>query len=241
MTRIDFIGLGGNSFAPLQFGLYASNALADAAFVLVDGKEYRPGHEDHEFFLRHGPKVVVQAGMLHSAYPSLSIIPIPLFVDRDTTERTVAITEVVQDGDAVVLSVDNHETRRLVTEHAMTLPNVTLISGAIDGEQVHVWVYLRRNGTELTPSPLHRYPELASASTALPAAMLHRTGCLEAAVQKPAEERPNYFALLSMSALMLSALWHMLTLDANGRIEEFPYVDTWLNVATATATPNHKE
>jgi hypothetical protein len=242
VKRITFLGLGGNSWGPLLAGLYFQHAHPDAQLLLVDGKEYRHGHEDHEFFLRTGPKPLVQAALLHSAYPSLVTIPVCEFLDRETTARTIEIADVVCDGDYVVMVVDNHETRRLVADHAMTLPNVTLISGAIDGTRVGIWVHLRRGGRDLMPSPLVRYPDIASAPTGLPGEMFRRTGCLEEGLAhtEPQEERPNYFALLTTTALTLNALWLAIELDAKGRIETFPYVDTWLNVRTATATSNNK-
>lgn len=240
MTRIVFIGLGGNSWGPLLAGLSLRHHHPDAILVLVDGKEYHAGHEDHEFFLRMGPKPVVQAHLLHAAYPDLVTMPVCDFLDRQTTEQTINIAEVIVDGDYVVLVVDNHETRRLVAEHAMTLPNITLISGAIDGTSVGMWVHLRRQGRDITPSPLQRYPDIATAPSTLPTEMFRRTGCLEEGIAPttPAAERPNYFALLTTTTLTLNALWLALNLDARGRINEFPYVDTWCNIQTATATPN---
>jgi hypothetical protein len=70
--------------------------------------------------------------------------------------------------------------------------------------------------------------------------MFDRTGCIEEGLQttdKP-EPRPNYFALLSTTMLTLNALWLAMELDDQRRTNEFPYVDTWLNVRTATANPN---
>lgn len=240
MTRIVFVGLGGNSWGPLLAGLYLRQQHPDATLVLVDGKEYHAGHEDHEFFLRTGPKPVVQANLLHSTYPDLVSMPVCALLDRHTTEQTINIAGVILDGDYVVMVVDNHETRRLVAEHAMTLPNITLISGAIDGISVGIWVHVRRDGHNLTPPPLQRYPDIARAPRALPDEMFRRTGCLEEATapRTPQEERPNYFALLTTTTLTLNALWLALDLDARGRITEFPYVDTWCNIQTATATPN---
>ena len=241
MKRLVMIGLGGNSFGPLQVGLWLSHRYPDATLVLVDGKEYRPSQRDHEFFLRMGPKTHVQALLLHSAYPKLTVVPIQQFVDRTTTDQTIGASDVVQEGDYVIAVVDNHETRKLLAEHATTLPNITLIVGGIDGNDVGVWVYLRRNNHELTPSPLQRYPDIANASTVLPQEMFLREGCLEEGLTTKSEDRPNYFALLTTTTLTLNALWLALDLDATGRIALFPYVDTWLNVQTATATPNQRK
>jgi len=238
MKRFVFLGLGGNSFGPLLLGRHLQNAHPDATIILVDGKEYHEGHVDHEFFLRTGPKPIVQARLLHAAYPNLTTMPICAFLDRNTTtDGTINISNVIIDGDYVIMVVDNHETRRLVAEHADTLTNITLISGAIDGNHVGVWVHLRRAGTNITTPPLTRYPDIAKAPNHLPVDMLHRTSCLEPQ-QTTREERPNYFALLTNTTLTLNALWLALTLDEQGRIHDFPYVDTWCNVQTMTATPN---
>ena len=44
----------------------------------------------------------------------------------------------------------------------------------------------------------------------------------------------------SLNMLTLNALWLAIELDNQGRIATFPYIDTWLNVETATATPTRK-
>ena len=238
--RIVFIGLGGNSFGPLLLALYLANKHPNAELVLVDGKTYKASHGDHEFFLRPGPKAHVQAQLVTSAYPRLKVTPVLRFIDRTTTDHTISTKDLLHEGDYIVLVVDNHETRKLIAEHASTMTNSTLISGAIDGDDVGIWIALRRNANDLTPTPLQRYADIANAPNTLPAEMFQRTGCIEEGLTTTDEERPNYFALLSTTMLTLNALWQAIELDHEGRITEFPYVDTWLNVRTAAATPNNK-
>lgn len=241
MKRIIFLGVGGNSHGPYLAGMFVVNRYPDAQLLIVDGKEYKKGHEDHEFFLRPGPKPHVQALLLHSAYPALTVVPVCKFVDRTTTEHTIAVHDLLQDGDYVVMVVDNHETRRLVAQHATTLRNITLISGAIDGNDVGIWLYLRRDGHDLTTSPLDRYPDIARANDKLPDEMFRRPGCLETGLtHQHSAERPNYFALLTTTTLTLNALWHIMILDETGRTHEFPYVDVWHDVATATSTTTRR-
>jgi len=238
--RLVFVGLGGNSFGPLAIGLHLAHKHPDLEVVLVDGKSYKPTHADHEFFLRPGPKAHVQALLLNNAYPNLHVVPVTTFVDRTTSDNAIAINELLNEGDYIILVVDNHETRRLVTEHVMTMQDATLISGAVDGDDVGIWVHLRRQGRDLMTPPLTRYPDIKAAHEQLPSAMFDRTGCIEEGLQttdKP-EPRPNYFALLSTTMLTLNALWLAMELDDQRRTNEFPYVDTWLNVRTATANPN---
>ena len=239
--RIVYIGLGGNSYGPLTFALYAANCAKDIIFVLVDGKEYRPSQADHEFFVKHGPKPIVQALLLANTYPSITTIPITKFVDRTTSTHTISAADLVKDGDYVITFVDNHETRRLLAEHAQTLDNITLISGAIDGNDVHIWIHLRRDGENLTRPPLQRYPDINVAPDQLPASMFQRTGCLEEAAKAASEERPNYFALVTASIMTLNALSLVLTLDATGSTNNFPYEESWFNVHNARAVPTRKE
>jgi hypothetical protein len=239
-NNITWIGLGGTSHGPLTLALHIANKHPDITFVLVDGKDYRPSQADHEFFLKNGPKPIVQALLLESTYPTIKTIPIKKFVARTTTNRTISAHDLIKDGDYVLLGVDNHETRRLISDHAQTLKDTTIISGAIDGDDVHVWVHLRRNGTDITRPPLQRYPDINAAPKELPQGMLRRAGCLETTTTDD-EGRPNYFALITATTLMLNALSLILTLDATGQANEFPYDDAWFNVRNATAATTRKE
>ena len=238
---IKWIGLGGASHSPLLFGLYAANIHKALSYVLIDGKNYRPSQADHEFFLKQGPKAAVQALLLHSTYPTIQTTPITKFIATNTTDHTIAVEELVNEWDYVMLFVDNHETRHLIATHAQTLENVTIISGAIDADDVHVWVHIRRQGKDLTRPPLDRFPDINAAPTDLPESMLRRSGCLEEATTTAGEERPNYFALLTAGNLTINALSQLLTLDESGRANDFPYEETWFNVRTATAVPTRKE
>jgi len=93
-------------------------------------------------------------------------------------------------GDIVVLAVDNHATRKLVTDHcAERLRDVCLVSGGNDGIEERAdgtrlrgtyggcQVYLRRDGVDVTPSLSRYHAEIREPADKAP----DELGCVEAA------------------------------------------------------------
>src|SRR3989304_3908143 len=62
------------------------------------------------------------------------------------------ITEHVQEGDTVFLGVDNHKTRKVVSDYCEKLATVTLISGGNDFNDGNVQVHIREGGRDWTVS-----------------------------------------------------------------------------------------
>ena len=58
------------------------------------------------------------------------------------TEENIA--QIITEKTYVLLAVDNHATRKLVSDHCGTKESVTLISGGIGGSMGHVQVYIIR-------------------------------------------------------------------------------------------------
>lgn len=118
----------------------------------------------------------------------------------------------ITDGDVVFLCVDNHGTRKLVSDHCRTLDNVVLISGGNDGvNEQHdgttgtCQVFVRQGGKDIMGSPLTRFhPEIENPTDKNPADM----NCLELAA---AGEPQLLFANLAVASHMLNAFWRVLT------------------------------
>jgi hypothetical protein len=107
----------------------------------------------------------------------------------------------------VLLCVDNHATRKLVSDHCGTLPSVALFSGGNDGVEPprqrgtygNVQVYLRRDGKDLT-APLTRFhPEIANPAGKLPTEL----SCVELAASTP----QILFTNLAVASALLNAFF----------------------------------
>ena len=78
------------------------------------------------------------------------------------------MARLIGEGEVVFLMVDNHASRHLVSRHASTLADLSLISGGNDYEDGNVQVYIRQGGLDLTPSLARYHPEIAAPRTGIP-------------------------------------------------------------------------
>lgn len=134
----------------------------------------------------------------------MTLVPVPEYVSPFN------ITRLIRSGDIVLLCVDNHATRKLVSDYCTGLKNICLISGGNDGigrdtsgsmrrgTYGNVQLYLRRNGRKLAP-PLSQYhPEIAMPMDKLPGEL----NCTELVLSVP----QILFANLAVASAMLNTL-----------------------------------
>jgi molybdopterin/thiamine biosynthesis adenylyltransferase len=165
-TSIKLIGLGGVGGTVVRYlAVFLASLKQRLRFVLIDGDVFEPSNANRMLFTSHGNKAnVIREELLpHFAHASLSLIAVPEYVTSSNTAR------IIHNGDIVVLAVDNHATRKLVSDFCSTcLDDVCLISGGNDGVVLagsnrasrgtygNCQIYLRQNGQDLSPS-LSRY------------------------------------------------------------------------------------
>jgi molybdopterin/thiamine biosynthesis adenylyltransferase len=136
-----------------------------ARVTLVDGDAFEPRNAARQAFPALGNKARVKAAELAREFEPLSFRAIPEFVHQGNAAG------IIGEGDVVFLAVDNHRTRKVVSDHCRTLRDVALISGGNDLTEGNVQVYLRRGGREVT-APLTRFhPEIANPRDRSPAEM----------------------------------------------------------------------
>ena len=193
--EIKAIGIGGIGCALLpflcRFLQYSGTA---ARLTLIDGDSFERANAARQAFPRLGNKAEVKAGELAQEFQGLSFRAAPEYVTAANVARLVA------PGDTVFLMVDNHASRLLVSAHAATLNDVTLISGGNDLHDGNVQVYVRREGRDLTPSLSRYHPEIAAPRDRNPADL----SCEELAA---AGAPQLLFANLTVAALMLNAFY----------------------------------
>lgn len=207
--RAIVIGVGG-------IGKFLLSALArflaydqerEWELVLVDGDEYEVKNGGRQAFSRLGNKAEVTAEELRTQFPELLIKAVPAFVagpnasvHADHARLVVPISEVVQEGDWVFLCVDNHATRKVVSDFAQTLKNVRVISGGNDMSDGNVQVQIRLKGNQVFPALTEYHSEIAWPADKPPFAM----SCEELA----ASGSPQLiFANMMAASLMAAAFW----------------------------------
>jgi hypothetical protein len=223
---LKVIGLGGVG-SPLAQALaqfLGVGVSSDTCLFLIDGDAYEERNRERVMFQHTGNKAMVKAQELStSCGGGIAVVPVPKFVTPHNVAR------LISNGDCVFGAVDNHSTRRCLSNRCRKLSDVLLISGGNDGVTDrqkgtfgNVMIYERVGGRDVT-SPLTRY---------------HRD------IAKPRDKRPDelgcaalveaspqlLFANLAVAAAMLAAFYAWLT-------DQLPYEEIFLDVATARMQP----
>ncbi len=184
--RVVFIGLGGvgkyvsQTAATFLAGLQGAMPGKETNLLLVDGDAFSFSNTYRMDVPDFGNKAeAIGKGMLQSFdVDGFSVRWKPEYVDAENIE------EIIQSGDCVFLAVDNHATRKLVSEHCQTLRDVVLISGGNDGVEDgmkgtygNVQVYMREEWDDITAPLTQFHPEIADPQDKAPSEM----DCLELA------------------------------------------------------------
>jgi hypothetical protein len=203
-SRIKVIGLGGIGCAVLQYlTVFLKSQDRPVRLVLIDGDRFEVANGSRMVFQKVGNKADVKAAETAALLgaSAVSVTAVPQFV---TVQN---IGQLILPGDHVFLCVDNHPTRKLVSEHCGRLPAVALFSGGNEGVDPprergtygNVQVYLRQDGRDLT-APLTRFhPEIAEPKGKAPGDL----NCAELALSTP----QILFTNLAVASAMLNAFF----------------------------------
>jgi hypothetical protein len=219
------IGLGGIG-VPVAEGLarFLAFAHVSTTMFLIDGDTFEEQNRARVSYESGGNKALSKARELSAACDSrVAIVPVPKYVTPGNAHR------LIEAGSIVFLAVDNHATRRCVSNRCRKLAQVLLISGGNDavedgrdGTFGNVMVYERDAGRDLHP-PLSRYhPEIARPADKRP----DQLGCAALARSAP----QLLFTNLAVASAMLGAFYTWLL----GRLG---HDEVFLDIAAARMIP----
>jgi hypothetical protein len=200
--RVVVIGIGGIGGALLpSLALFLNSFDVPHRLVLVDGDEFEPKNAQRQMFQSLGNKARVKAAETVKLLGESCVTVVPV-ADYITPEN---IGNIIKTGDIVFLCVDNHPTRKLVSEHWQTLSDVILFSGGNEGINPphergtygNVQIAVRRNGENVTV-PITRYhPEITETKEKLP----HELSCGQLVASTP----QILFTNFAVASAMLNA------------------------------------
>lgn len=202
-SRVKILGLGGIGCVALVYlAIFLKSLDRGLRLVLIDGDQFEPGNAARMAFRAAGNKAEVKAAeTLALLQPSrVAVVAVPQYVTAEN------VAQMIRPGDYVLLCVDNHPTRRLVSDHCQTLSDVVLISGGNDavspphqrGTYGNVQVYVRQGGQDRT-APLTRFhPEIAQSKGPMP----DEADCAQMALSAP----QVLFTNVAVASSMLNAL-----------------------------------
>ncbi len=222
MKEIKIIGIGGIGCALVPFlARYLNYRGERARITLIDGDEFERGNADRQTFGTLGNKAKVKAGEMAREFEGLSFRAIPEYVTEEN------ITRYLQDGDTIFLAVDNHTSRKLVSDYCEKLASVTLISGGNDFTDGNVQIHIREDGRDRTVPITRFHPEIADPQDRSPAEM----SC-EELMERGAPQL--LFTNLAVASAMLNAFYSL----CEGRL---PYGEVYLDIVEGKSNPVKRE
>lgn len=161
--KIKIIGLGGiGSYLTEPLCRYLEHTGDLIELTVVDGDKYEEKNKNRQQFDHLDNKAAVTAALIRSKFANVQVKSKPEYVTDDN------VTSIVRENDTVFLCVDNHATRKVVSNRCKELDNVTLISGGNDFIDGNVIYYRRQNGNDATKAPTDLYPEIANPQDKIP-------------------------------------------------------------------------
>lgn len=227
--RIVIVGLGGiGSWVVQALCPYLNFGTDTWTLVLVDGDEYEEKNRSRQAFDELGSKAEVQTSWVARKYSRVRVQPIAQYLSSGGEDNTYPVSSAICSGDIVFSCLDNHKTRKMVSDHCATLRDVTLISGGNEYTDGNVQVFVRRQGQDKTCRLEKFHPELASPRDKAPFEM----SCEELAASSP----QLIFANLTAATLMLNTFYVVEQRQADWQKSE-----VYFDIVANTATPRTRK
>jgi len=153
--EIIIIGLGGvGSILCDNLSRYLNYSDINASVSLVDGDYYEARNSERQTFIRLGDKASVKCTELTHKFQEVSFKDFNEFINEDN------VTSLIVEDSIVFLCVDNHVSRKIISDHCQTLNNITIISGGNEYTDGNVQLYKREGGKNVTASLTEYHPEI---------------------------------------------------------------------------------
>ncbi len=208
-TSVKVIGLGGvGGIVARYLAVFLRSLDRDVRLVLVDGDRFEMRNTDRMLFGSYGNKAeVVRDELLPVLSGSrVTLVAVPEYLTDENAPR------LIREGDLVILSVDNHPTRKLASDFcSRERKDVCLVSGGCDGVEEgpdgrmhrgtygNCQVHVRSGGRDLTPALTAFHPEIDEPEGGHPS----EVSCTELVTSVP----QILFANLMVASAMLNAVW----------------------------------
>lgn len=154
--NIVIIGLGGiGTILSDNLSRYLNYAGGiNASVSLVDGDFYESKNSSRQTFVRLGDKASVKCTELTHKFPEIVFKDFNEYINDDN------VSSIISEDSIVFLCVDNHTTRKVISDYCQTLSNITVISGGNEYTDGNVQLYKREGGKNVTASLTEYHPEI---------------------------------------------------------------------------------
>ena len=195
---IKVIGLGGiGSCLTPTLLRFLQHRDPTSTVTFVDGDSYEERNRDRQSFDEYGNKAEVTCTRMQKEFPLLCLRSVPEFVADDN------VSSLIYNEDTVFACVDNHATRKLISEWAEKLSDIAIISAGNSFTTGTIQVFARQAKNSLTlPLTNEFHPEIKNPEDFHP---LHG-GCMALGPAEPQLVITNNLA----AAIMLAVFYDLL-------------------------------
>jgi molybdopterin/thiamine biosynthesis adenylyltransferase len=197
MKKIKIIGAGGigSILLPTLARFLDFSDEETVVITIIDGDSYEGKNRARQLFTRLGNKAEVTVEKLAADFPGLTFKAQPEYL----TDKSALY--LLSDGDIIFSCVDNHKTRKLISDFCVEeLDNVVIFSGGNDYTDGNIQVFIRENGKNVTlPLANEYHPEIINPADRRP----DEIGCGELIESAP----QLIFANNAIATLMLNAFF----------------------------------
>jgi molybdopterin/thiamine biosynthesis adenylyltransferase len=192
---------------------------------LVDGDSYEPKNESRQEFVGYGNKARLKCVELQQRFKNLNFQDYPFFLDE------AVAPEIIKERSIVFVAVDNHKTRKLISDYAKKLNDILIISGGNELTDGNVQIYFRKEGNDITPSLTDYHPEIDNPEDKSPDEM----SCEELSKSQP----QLFFTNLMVAGHMCSAFYNLIERN-DPKISEVYFDLITMNAHSKTRVPKKK-
>lgn len=203
--KIKVVGTGGIGLCLLptlcRWLAHSRVKFPDIQISLIDGDQFEEKNRERQSFNELGPKATTTANAYRTEFPGLLFFDHPTYIDDNN------IIQLIRENDIVMVCVDNHKTRKLISDRAEELKNVTIINGGNDYTDGNVLMHIRRDNKNITPPLASSYhPEIAFPTDKHPGEVAESQGCQVVAVSAPQLLIMNNMIAANMLAFLYNLL-----------------------------------
>jgi hypothetical protein len=218
--RIKVIGCGGVAswlFHPLCKFLFYS--IKNVELTLIDGDKYEERNKDRQVFDESGlNKAIATKNLLEGEYGDR----IYFFAEPTYLGQQNAI-ELIRESDILLTCVDNHPSRKIISNRCEQLKNVVCIAGGNDYIDGSIQCHVREGGKNITlPLANEFHPEILNPKVDNhPETLARMRGC-EAEAKSP-DQGQLVFTNMTVASLMLNAFYALM-------IKKLNYDEVYFNI-----------
>lgn len=175
--NIAIIGLGGIgiNLTNILCRFLNFTQLSKSSILLIDGDEYEFHNLDRQEFESFGNKAEEKFKELSKKFNSINFNFCNAYINRSN------INSILEDKNVIFMCVDNHKTRKIVSNYCKKLDNILLISGGNEYIDGNIQIFFRKDGKNITPSLTDYHPEIENPEDKSPNEM----SCEELSIHEP--------------------------------------------------------